>query len=120
MVAAVVALDKALRVTAEVTPEPIWATEPRLALGPEAELRVQLLEAERQVERAQKRKEEVAEELSAAGAYRRLLYEKGKAPEAVIIDALRLLGFKAAPFKESNSEFDVVFECEEGSFDRRS
>ncbi len=114
MVASVVALDKALRETSEVTPEPAWATQPQFALGPEAELRVQLLEAERQVERAQKRKEGVVEELSAVGGYRRLLYEKGKPLEAVIIDALRLLGFKAVPFKESDSEFDVVFECEEG------
>ncbi len=42
------------------------------------------------------------------------MYEKGKALEAAIIDALRLLGFKAEPFKDSESEFDVVFECDEG------
>jgi hypothetical protein len=29
---------------------------------------------------------------------------------------LRLLGFRAVPFKESDSEFDVVFESEEGRF----
>jgi len=32
----------------------------------------------------------------------------------VIIEALSLLGFGAAAFKESGSEFDVVFESEEG------
>jgi hypothetical protein len=114
MVASIVALDKALRTSAEVTPEPAWASETKFILGPEAELRVQLLEAEQQVEKAQKRKEEVAEAVGAAGAWRALLFEKGKPLEGAIIEALRLIGFKATPFKDSDSEFDVVFECDEG------
>jgi len=77
-------------------------------------LRVQLLDAERKVEEAQKQKEKIVEELRSAGAYRGLLFEKGKPLENVIIEALRLLGFRAAPFKESDSEFDVVFESDEG------
>jgi hypothetical protein len=114
MLSAVVALDKTLRTTAEVTPEPAWVTEPRFALGAEAILRVQLLEAERKVERAQKQKEQLVEELRSAGSYRGLLFEKGKPLENVIIESLRLFGFTAAPFKESDSEFDVVFESAEG------
>ena len=114
MISTVVPLDNALRTGAEVTPEPTWAAEPRFALGTENALRVQLLEAERQVEEAQKRKEQFAEQLRSASAYRSLLFEKGKPLENVIIEALRLLGFKAAPFKESGSEFDVVFESAEG------
>src|SRR5436190_14526796 len=114
MVATVVALDKALRASVDITPEPAWATDPRFALGPEAKLRIQLLEAERKVEEAQKHKEEIAESSSAAGAFRALLFEKGKRLEGVIIEALRLIGFQAAPFKDSDSEFDVVFESAEG------
>jgi len=114
MVAAVVALDKVLRTGSEITPEPSWVTEPRFALGTEGALRVQLLEAERRVEEAQKHKEQLAEELRSAGAYRGLLFEKGKRLENVIVEALRLFGFSAVPFKESDSEFDVVFESEEG------
>jgi hypothetical protein len=113
-IASVVALDKTLRATSEVTPEPVWVTGPQFTLEPEAALRLQMLDAERQVEEAQRRKEEIAGALVSAGIYRRLLYEKGKPLEAVIIDALRLLGFTAAPFKESGSEFDVVFESDEG------
>jgi len=114
MVSTVVTLDKALRSTAEVTPEPAWAVEPRFALGTETTLRVQLLDAERKVVEAQKQKEQIFEKLRSAGAYRGLLFEKGKQLENVIIEALRLLGFAAAPFKESDSEFDVVFESDEG------
>jgi hypothetical protein len=75
---------------------------------------VQLLEAERKVEEAQKEKEEVAERLASAGRFRALLFEKGKPLEHIIIDALQLMDFKATSFKESDSEFDVVFECPEG------
>ena len=49
---AVVALDKALRSSSEVTPEPSWAATAQYTLVPESALRVQLLEAERQVEEA--------------------------------------------------------------------
>ncbi|WP_240989718.1 hypothetical protein [Cupriavidus taiwanensis] len=114
LVASIVGLDKALRSALEVTPEPTWASDNRFMLVSEANLSIQLLSAEKQVEEAQKRKEEVSEALKSAGALRALLYEKGKALEAAIIDALRLLGFKAESFKDSESEFDVVFECDEG------
>ena len=114
MISTIVALDKALRASGEVTPEPIWATDQQFALPAEPALRVQLLEAEREVEQAQKRKEQLSEKLVAAGAFRSLLFEKGKPLEAAIIEALRLFGFKAEPFKESDSEFDVVFESSEG------
>jgi hypothetical protein len=114
MVSTVVALDKTLRTAGEITPEPVWAAEPRFTLSTEANLRVLLLEAERNLEGAQKQKEKLIEELRAAGSYRGLLYEKGKPLENVIIEALRLFGFTAAPFKDSDSEFDVVFESIEG------
>lgn len=87
-IASIVALDKALRATSEVTPEPSWASAPRFALGPETTLRVQLLEAERKVELAQKEKEAVSESLVTAGQFRALLFEKGKPLEHVIIDTL--------------------------------
>ena len=113
-VSAIVNLDKALKSSSEITPEPSWATQPTFSLEAEAALKVQLLEAERQVELAQKQKEAAIEALTAAGEIRALLYEKGKPLEAAIIKALQSLGFQAAPFKESDSEFDVVFECSEG------
>ncbi len=52
--------------------------------------------------------------LAATRTPRALLYEKGKPLEAAIIEALRTLGFTASQFKDSDSEFDVVFECTEG------
>lgn len=114
LVASIIALDKALNSAMEVTPEPAWASGSQFMLASEKDLNVQLLAAEKQVEEAQKQKEEISTALKSAGALRALLYEKGKPLENAIIDALRLLGFKAEAFKDTESEFDVVFECDEG------
>jgi len=114
MINAVVALDRALRDSADVSPEPDWATDPLYVLANEETLRSELLEAERQVEVAQQWKEQVQERLREAGKLRALLYEKGKPLERAIVDALKLLGFNAHPFQNGNSEFDVVFESLEG------
>ena len=114
MIRAVVGLDSALRASVDITPEPDWATDPVYELDRERVLRSELLEAERQLEAAQKRKEEIQERLRDAGDLRALLYEKGKPLELAIIKALKLLSFSAQPFQEGDSEFDVVFECPEG------
>ncbi|KDC99294.1 hypothetical protein L518_0227 [Bordetella bronchiseptica MBORD675] len=116
LVSSIVALDKALRSSSEVTPEPAWATTPEYSLSAEEDLRRKLLEAENNVERAQREKEELINELTTMGQFRGLLYEKGKPLENAIIKSLHILGFTAAPFKNASSEFDVVFECKEGRF----
>ncbi len=111
---AVVALDKGLRSSAEATPEPSWANDARYTLTLENTLRGRLLDAEREVEEAQRKKEQVVEEIASAAMPRALLYEKGKRLEEAIIFALKTIGFKAEPFHLSDSEFDVVFESDEG------
>lgn len=113
-VGVVVALDKSLRSSAEVTPEPGWAAENAYVLPQELTLRAELLDAERRVEEAQKEKELLQEQLNNAGQLRALLYEKGKPLEHAIIEALRTLGFDAVSYKEADSEFDVIFSCAEG------
>lgn len=114
LIGAVVALDKALKSEGEHTPEPIWAQAPEFALRSESVLRAQLLKFEEELEQLQRKKEELVEQLSQAGRLRGLLFEKGKPLESAIIDALKVLGFRAEPYKESDSEFDVVFESVEG------
>jgi hypothetical protein len=114
LVAAVVVLDKAFKSDGEHTPEPSWAQAPEHALQSEHDLRTQLLKLEEKIEVVQREKEELVDQLAQVGRLRGLLFEKGKPLEAAIIDALKLLGFQAAPYKESDSEFDVVFESVEG------
>jgi hypothetical protein len=114
LVTAILRIEKALRVSSETTPEPEWAADQKFKLRIERELTRDLLEAEQQVESAQRRKEAVLEQLQAAGNLRPLLYENGKPLEKSILEALRLLGFTATSYRDGASEFDVVFECAEG------
>ncbi|MGB8839842.1 MAG: hypothetical protein WCC64_02120, partial [Aliidongia sp.] len=114
MINTIIALDKALHSSAEVTPEPDWATNPIYVLSTEQQLRSEILESEQKLESAQKNKENLLDKLRNAGHLRALLYEKGKALESVIIEALRIMGFHATQYKQAESEFDVIFESEEG------
>lgn len=114
LVAAIVALDKSLKSVGELTPEPNWARSLEFELDSERELRGQLLILEQQFETLQRSKEALLDQMNQRGRLRYLLYEKGKPLEAAIIEALHVLGFSAHPFKESDSEFDVVFESPEG------
>lgn len=114
LMACVVGIDKALRSASEKTPEPQWASDDAYVLQAELELRGQLLQAERVLEEAQKDKESIVEKLGNAGSLRSLLFEKGKPLEFAIIDALGLMGFTVSQFQNAESEFDVVFGCDQG------
>lgn len=114
MVKAVVSLDKSLKNEGESTPEPDWAKEQEYQLSKEAEVRSNLLKVEDRLEKLQEQKGGLLSELRDLGRLRNLLFEKGKPLEYAIIDALTILGFKAAQYKDTESEFDVVFESSEG------
>jgi hypothetical protein len=111
---AIISLDVALHNAGEITPEPIWVSNQKYSLAVECSLRVDLLDAESKLEAAQRNKENILAKLQSSCLLRGLLYEKGKPLENAIIDALRLFGFSAKSYKEGNSEFDVVFESEDG------
>lgn len=114
LIGSVVALDRALKSGGELTPEPAWAQVPDFELASERDLRSQLLQLERQLESLQQSKETLVDQVMQHGRLRYLLYEKGHALESAIVDALHLLGFSASQYKDSESEFDVVFESTEG------
>ncbi len=114
-VGAVVELDKVTRQAAESTPMPTWLSSSNdYSLPAEMKLHGELLRIESQIESLSKEKDEVLSKISNETVLKGLLYEKGTPLETAIIEALRLLGFEASQYKDSESEFDVVFECKEG------
>ncbi|MFH1887208.1 MAG: hypothetical protein ABIM40_10990 [Pseudomonadota bacterium] len=114
MIKMVVSLDKALRSSGEVTPEPEWASHRKFALSSEKENQLKLLEIENEIEKIQRRKDAILEELKSTIRLRGLLFEKGRPLENVIIQSLQLFGFQAEPFQDAESEFDVIFESCDG------
>jgi hypothetical protein len=110
----IVAIDSSLRDSSITTPAPDWVGAPDYALPRESEIRTILRSVEADLEKLARAKEELKTKIYEESLPRRLLYEKGAALEGAIVHALKILGFRAAPYRDSESEFDVVFESNEG------
>lgn len=113
-VAEVVALDRTLRQGVERSVEPQWAKSPSYVVAEEKRVQGELLLVEEEIEIAQKKKDDLKDELAEAGQLRSLLFETGKPLENVILTALRTLGFEAENFQDDRNEFDAVFSSKEG------
>lgn len=114
MMKAIISIDKSLRSSAELTPEPDWAKDTRYRLSQEKLASQKLLKIERNLELIQAQKEAVIDEVKDLGRLRNLLFEKGKPLEFAILDALKIIGFEVSQFDNGESEFDAVFESKEG------
>lgn len=110
----IVALDKTLKSSGEVTPEPEWSRGKEFKLKEEEVLTEKLLQIESRLEKIQTEKEEVLEKTCDLGRLRNLLFEKGKPLEYSILDALKTIGFSVSQYEDEESEFDAVFESSEG------
>jgi len=107
-------IDKSLKDSFDRTPMPPWAKNNIYQSSKEKELQGELLVVENKLEELSQEKEALKTKLDEAGYLRGLLYEKGPALEIAIIESLKIMGFTASNYKDSESEFDVVFESEEG------
>ena len=106
---ALIQIDKAIRVTLERTPAPQWSKEPVFSLQEESELEKEISGTTKQISELREYRKQVQEKLEAAGNLRGLLYETGKPLESAVLEALRLLEFRAENYKDAESEFDVLF-----------
>jgi hypothetical protein len=114
IVKTVVSLDKSLKNSRNLTPEPEWAKSKEYAFEKETSIRSKLLKVEETLKAVHSKKEQLLCELKDVGRLRNLLFEKGKPLEYAILDALKILGFDASNFDNGESEFDAVFEASEG------
>ncbi len=110
----ILAIDKSLKNIGETTPEPSWVKNSKYELSEEKILKSNLLKLEDRLEQVLAQKETLLEELKNTGKLRNLLFEKGKLLEYAIIAALNILGFKTSQYRDGESQFDVVFESDEG------
>ena len=108
-----VEIDRALRESSVTTPAPDWAGASEYVLPKESEIRNTLFKIEADLEKLQREKDELKTSILEESLPRRLLYEKGTPLEGAIVRALKMIGFRAAPYRDSESEFDVVFEADD-------
>ena len=111
-----VEIDKAIHIETSSTPAPDWVANAEYSLTSEKKYLDEISKINIKIEQLKNKKCIEEEKLNKELYFKRLLYEKGKVLENVIVESLKLLGFKARPYADSYSEFDVIFESNEGSF----
>ncbi len=110
----IVSLEKAVKQQGDLTIEPTWAKVDQFRLKSEEIAHNKLLNLEERLSKIASEKDEVLAKLNQLSKLRNLLFEKGKPLELAILDALRILGFSVSQYEDSDSEFDAVFESDEG------
>lgn len=116
LVSALVEIDKVLHSNRNATPAPIWANGAQYRLEAESICEQNIKDVSQKIEELQTERGQLSAELASEGGLRRLLFEKGLQLEEAILEALRIMGFEADNYKDSESEFDAVFFSEEGRF----
>ena len=110
----IILIQKNINNNSSNTPEPDWTLNQNYKLNKEKELIKVLKKTENKIIDLNKKKSQIKKDISEISKIRGLLYEKGKPLEHSILLGLKILGFKAENYKKDNSEFDVIFESEEG------
>jgi hypothetical protein len=98
------------------TPAPEWTRHDQYRMAQEMFLESSITDISDKLLALEEERRALKKRLIDAGSLRRLLYEQGPPLEEAILEALRLMQFRAVQFKEGDSEFDAVFESMEGRF----
>lgn len=115
-VESLITIDDRLRSESSRTPAPSWVQERTYDLAAERKINEELLRLEQRKKDLQEEETRLRDKLVEETVLKALLYEQGRPLEDAIIRALNILGFVAAPYRDSESEFDAVFSSAEGRF----
>lgn len=110
----IIGLDKALKQDGDLTVEPDWAKGNEFKLNSEIIYIDKLLILEEKIKKLNEDKGLILDEIKKLNKLKSLLFEKGKPLEFAILDALKILGFSVSQYEDADSEFDAVFESDEG------
>lgn len=116
LLASFIEIDKALRSGQANTPPPEWSQKPIYKLKSELKLEKNISETNSKIDELKQQLDSDQAELEKEGHLKWLLYETGKPLETAIIKALKIIGFSAENYEDDESEFDAIFESEEGRF----
>ena len=114
LIDSLVQIHKNLRSGTTRTPRPKWCESEMYILEGEKKLFSQIDEIEKETLKLKEEREACVQDLEKQTLPRALLYETGKILESAVIDAMETFGFRADRYCDSESDFDIVFEFEEG------
>lgn len=107
-------LDKTIQSHTSATLAPQWTFSDDFRTLKEIALVSELDDVEREIANLQVRQSALEAKIRDAASLKTLLYEQGKPLEHAVLATMRLMGFEANSYQDSDSEFDVVLECPEG------
>lgn len=116
LLTAVVEIHESLTQASARSPEPEWVQQDAFQLKAECDLASEISEIHKRIKRLSAERVKLEFYLEAASLPKALLYEKGKALELSVIDALKTIGFSASNYSDGELEFDILFESDEGRF----
>jgi hypothetical protein len=109
-------VDKSLKKGQILTPAPKWTCEETFKLSKEQKIISEIEQVSKEISLMEDKKKSLEDDLHEEGLLRNLLFETGKPLEKAIIKSLKILGFDAEGYQDSDSEFDVIFSSKEGRF----
>lgn len=113
-ISSIISINKNIRSSSDKTPQPEWSKSEKYLIQKEIEIREKIIEKKTKLDKLQLEVQRFKEQLLQENSIKDLLFEQGKSLEYAIMKALKNIGFKVSQYKENDSEFDVIFECEEG------
>ena len=96
------------------TPRPDWAEMDAYLQQSEIELGAKIGDINFEIGKLAEHRDAAEAELLERSKLRDLLFENGHPLEDALHHALKIMGFATSSYKVNESEFDVVFECNEG------
>ena len=99
-VSSICALDKAVKSTGALSAKPDWIKQDKYALPKEEKTREKLIEVESKIDKLQKKKEHLEQEILDESVLKRLLYENGKPLEGGDTHSFRTHGVYRITFRK--------------------
>jgi hypothetical protein len=116
LLGSVVELHRTLKTGGERSPAPSWVTSKSYKLQIEKTIDKEIAGINKKITEFREKRLDLEKQIEQETITKGLLYEKGTALEAAIIEALLVVGFKAEGYQDEESEFDIIFESDEGRF----
>ena len=107
-------LDNSIKAEHEVILAPQWVLDDAFKTNLEVQLTNKRSQLEQEIAYREAQLLEIGQQLTAAGSLKPLLFEQGRPLEKAVLQAMKLMGFEATNYRDSDSEFDAVLVCPEG------
>ena len=107
-------IDGVLSSSAEASPSPSWTRENEYRLKSETDLTKKISTISEKMGKLEEQKNTLSDTLEKEKELKALLFEKGKPLENAVIEALRILGYKAENYDDGNLELDQVIVAPDG------